>query len=203
MLTSSIYIKENSNEIMYCYEGRLGLYGKAKYKLENGEFTKIESAEEMFIGEELKYWVNGNEVDEGTYNQTLDNMGEFPIAVTGQYGSLRDAYNDLKKPIDTSKYDTGSSVVVEEGDTIWVSVESIYSGAGGDSDWESQGESELVVSVDTYEFDQTDTGLSDDEKQANVNKAVGKKVGEYFELTFQYGDGARTYRYTILGIKKN
>lgn len=187
-----------------------GHYGYSFYSVEHGKFVETDS---FFVYEDygteagIKYHVGSDEVNEDMYNSKFEeakqNFGvDSAIYVTG-YSSWRDAYNDLKKPIDTSKYDTGSSVVVEEGDTIWVSVESSYSGAGGDSDWESQGESELVVSVDTYEFDQTDTGLSDDEKQANVNKAVGKKVGEYFELTFQYGDGARTYRYTILGIKKN
>ncbi|MBQ8147340.1 MAG: hypothetical protein IJ040_00960, partial [Lachnospiraceae bacterium] len=207
MTASSISLKDGLNEIKYDYQGSmLDLEGTEIYTLEEGVFKqKIEIYRSLETPDSTEYvwYVDGDKVDEGTYNQTLDNMGEFPIAVTGQYGSLRDAYNDLKKPIDTSKYDTSSSVVVEEGDTIWVSVESIYSGAGGDGAWENQGELEFVVSIDTYEFDQTDYGLTYDEKNANVNLAIGKKVGDVFELTFNYGDGSRTYRYTILGIDKN
>ena len=92
---------------------------------------------------------------------------------------------------------------VKYGDQIRVSVEKKETLAGNEGEepqFESAGEATFVVSKDTEEFKQTDYEMPEDEVEANVNKAIGKKVGESFELSFEYGDGGVTYRYTILQI---
>ena len=92
---------------------------------------------------------------------------------------------------------------VKYGDQIRVSVEKKETLAGNEGEepqFESAGEATFVVSKDTEEFKQTDYEMPEDEVEANVNKAIGKRVGESFELSFEYGDGGVTYRYTILQI---
>ena len=101
--------------------------------------------------------------------------------------------------------ETAEERTVEYGDTIRVSVVQKVKGAlseakGVDVYEEDKGEATFVVSKDSSEFDLSDTGLTEEEIMTNVNKAVGKKVGETFTLSNEFGDGTYSYEYTILEI---
>ena len=100
---------------------------------------------------------------------------------------------------------TAEERTVNYGDTIRVSEVMKVKGAlseakGVDVYEEEKGESVFVVAKETEEFDLSDTGLTEEEIMENVNKAVGKKVGETFTLSNEFGDGTYSFEYTILEI---
>ncbi len=91
-----------------------------------------------------------------------------------------------------------SEATVEYGCTIRVS--EILKVGGEMPSEEDKGESTFVVSKESEEFKNCDYEMTDDEIMAYVDKAIGKKVGDTFTLSYEFGDGSYTHIYTILEI---
>lgn len=91
-----------------------------------------------------------------------------------------------------------SEVKVEYGSTIRASTKLKVEGATTSE--EDRGETTFVVSKESEEFQYSDYEMSDEEIMANVDKAIGKKIGDTFTLSFEFGDGSYNFTYTILEI---
>ena len=91
-----------------------------------------------------------------------------------------------------------SEVKVEYGSTIRASTKLKVEGATTSE--EDKGETTFVVSKESEEFQYSDYEMSDEEIMANVDKAIGKKIGDTFTLSFEFGDGSYNFTYTILEI---
>ena len=89
-----------------------------------------------------------------------------------------------------------SEVKVEYGSTIRASTKLKVEGATTSE--EDKGETTFVVSKESEEFQYSDYEMSDEEIMANVDKAIGKKIGDTFTLSFEFGDGSYNFTYTIL-----
>ena len=88
-----------------------------------------------------------------------------------------------------------SSAVIQYGDTIQVSLTvSEQKGVV-----EELGESEIVV-ADTFKEFQPEYAPTEEVIARNVEKAIGKHVGDTFTLWYEGGDGRYAYEYTILEI---
>jgi hypothetical protein len=97
---------------------------------------------------------------------------------------------------------------VQYGDTITAKVEIRYDGAGTAGrpnlrKWHSKGKTSFQVIEGTEEFvySEMDEGISD-EYIANMEKALGKKVGQKFTVVNVGGDGNTYTRYTITKISR-
>ncbi|MDO5155350.1 MAG: hypothetical protein Q4D51_05240 [Eubacteriales bacterium] len=98
-----------------------------------------------------------------------------------------------------------ASKKVSYGDTIEVSLKKRAEGAISQgypemAKWRSDGKKKFVVSVDTIEFQYADYEMTKEEVMKNIEKCLGKKVGESFTLCFEGGDGTYYYKYTIKKI---
>ncbi len=88
-----------------------------------------------------------------------------------------------------------SSAVIQYGDTIQVSLKvSEQKGVV-----EELGTSEIVVADTSKEF-QPEYAPTEEVIAKNVEKAIGKYVGDTFTLWYEGGDGRYAYEYTILEI---
>lgn len=94
----------------------------------------------------------------------------------------------------TSTEEAGSAVI-QYGDTIQVSL--TVSEQKGIV--EELGESEIVVADTSKEF-QPEYAPTEEVIARNVEKAIGKHVGDTFTLWYEGGDGRYAYEYTILEI---
>ena len=104
---------------------------------------------------------------------------------------------------EAQKDDSDEQIKVHYGDEIKVSCTREVRGAVSEDVGvirEDRGESSFVVSYESDEFQLADYELDMEELEKNVNKAIGKSVGDTFELSFEGGDGMYTYIYTILEI---
>lgn len=189
-----------------CYGSHFGEDGfDSLGHLEHGVYVEDcnwKSTVDMERNGELSFFFNGIECTEKEYEaKKQEILSDDFVYGWDTYNSLSEAYSHLNKPMDSSENVTDCYGLVEEGDIIRVKVEEKRSGAAETDGWKKNGEEEFEVSVDTFQFDQTDFGLTDEKKRENVNRAIGKGVGDSFELSFSFGDGGVTYRYTILEIK--
>ncbi len=90
--------------------------------------------------------------------------------------------------------------VIAYGDTIYVSCIKTEHVEGMEI-VQDLGKLFMVVDASAWEFQMGDFMYeSEDDIMKNINKAIGKKAGDVFELKFEYGDGSVSYKYTILEI---
>ena len=146
---------------------------------------------------EQKYFMDDVEVSKEEWESEtniIESTGRVTYPFIDEKYNLIGAYNKLKL------YDGISKDAAEYGDTIRAKHEKRYKGAMGETDWEGDEEVIFVISPYSSEFQNGDYELPTETLQANVKQALGKKVGESFELEFEYGDGNYFDRYTILEI---
>ena len=89
-----------------------------------------------------------------------------------------------------------SKAVVEYGDKITVS----YSKTTQELQWEYTGMQEFQVATTAIQF-QNEFDDSEEAAMKQVEKAMGKTVGDTFTLWFEGGDGRYGYEYTIVEVK--
>ena len=90
------------------------------------------------------------------------------------------------------------------GDTIVANLKTYASGAVVNSRKNVLVREEKVtitISKNEESFNLSDYMVDEKVIMKNVNKAIGLKVGDTFELEAEYGDGSRRFVYTILEIK--
>ena len=162
---------------------------------------------------DYEWYIGDKKVSEKKYKKYIDKIfDEYEDGSENMYPSLYEAYQALEKPqsdaeadnsdSEITKTDQSSLMVVEQGDTIRVSVQTKVEGAA-QRDWEDEGEEEFVVDTSSSEFWQSESIMSDEDAQVYVDQVVGRKENETFELMFPGGDGHYYIRYTILEIIKN
>ena len=97
-----------------------------------------------------------------------------------------------------------TSRTVKRGDTIVTKCITYGSGAVvNTTDYVKMKEEKLTLKVNRYEneFNKSDDAPNYNEIDKIVNKIIGLRVGDSFEIMGSYGDGNRKYVYTILEIK--
>lgn len=97
-----------------------------------------------------------------------------------------------------------SDRVTKYGDTILVLEEksdNIKAAVGGEHVINDVCEKEIKIDVNSMEFARWDWEPTEEDIMPNVEAAEGLRVGDTFELSFEYGDGRVYYRYTILDIR--
>ena len=70
-------------------------------------------------------------------------------------------------------------------------------------DYVKMSEEKVTFKIDKNEgrFNTFEDYITDSKIMGNVNKAIGLKVGDTFELQYDFGEGSKKYVYTILEIK--
>ena len=97
-----------------------------------------------------------------------------------------------------------TSRTVKRGDTIVTKCITYGSGAVvNTTDYVKMKEEKLTLKVNRYEkeFNKSDDAPNYNEIDKIINKIIGLRVGDSFEIMGSYGDGDRKYVYTILEIK--
>lgn len=99
-------------------------------------------------------------------------------------------------------------LAVQYGDSLTVSVMTRSEGACSQGNpevekWKSAGKKTIAVEWNTGEFEYSEFGEDYEKSMQNVEKCLGKRVGQSFTIVRSGGDGTYYYKYKILKIKRS
>lgn len=99
-------------------------------------------------------------------------------------------------------------LTVQYGDSLLVSVKTRSKGASSQNNpelekWKSAGKKTITVEWNTAEFEDNEFSADYARSMRNVEKCLGKRVGQSFTIVKEGGDGAYYYNYKILKIKRS
>ncbi|MCR4846551.1 MAG: zinc-ribbon domain-containing protein [Eubacterium sp.] len=156
---------------------------------------------EKSIYEYLRFAITDNSADVNEYSDSIRKWWRSAEEETTE-ATTEETTTETTTEATEAK---SEELTVKYGDTIRTTCEEKVEGAASDgrpevAEWHNPTEKTLVVANSTEEFKYADYELPEETVTANVNKAVGKKVGDEFVLTFEFGDGSYSYKYTILEI---
>ena len=99
-------------------------------------------------------------------------------------------------------------LTVQYGDSLIVSVKTRSKGAGSQNNpelekWKNAGKKTIAVEWNKAEFAYNEFYADHSKSMQNVEKCLGKRVGQSFTIVQESGDGAHYFKYKILKIKRS
>lgn len=132
----------------------------------------------------------------GKNNLEKEKDSEEQEEIISDKGNIEEITDEISEKNTESEEKPVSTKEIEYGDKINITY---YRNFSGYIPWETAESCEFKVSTDSLQF-QNEFDLSEEKTMKQINKVIGKTVGDTFVLWFEGGDGLYGYEYTISDV---